>query len=828
MMFNFERMEPLPHVPVQREPEQERIRPPRMNFFPSVTPRVNRRSHAAQMRDQTVDSVAELTQIRTSLGLDPSNFLVLRLETLDVNQREALNRFGAQIVEELREYRDNKTVYRLLVQFPDEDSLNQFTSERDEYAEENADTTFLPPGVRRDLFDALDSVSTVTPDERTGNRLRHEGAPMQEPFYLDVDLWEPGSTQRYTVLINEFRRLVESRGGNVVKDPLRIPSLILVKVQSNNQLLRELLQLDIVSLVDLPPKPPPEDAFELQTPIQPPTELPQMQANGPRVCVIDSGALTGHPLLRGVVIAQEDFDSGEHTPIDLNGHGTQVAGLVAYRDIARHMLSNNWYPAVGIYSAKVLRNDPNPFDPSDVSAVFPDDQRVEDQLRRAIEYFHTEHGCRVFNLSLGHGYRIYEGGRQLAWAELLDDLVRSLDIVVVVASGNVTHPDIPAASNTYEFQKRVTESIRDPGHRLIDPSTAALCVTVGSIARRDDPTTFYTGNPVAGSRRGWPSPFTRRGPGVAGAVKPELVAHGGNYAVDSVGSSTIWRKKDRNLGEPTLNLDFQSGRLLTATNGTSFSAARIAHVAALMEHSLQDQLGGPPSQNLVRALLINSSRNEPETELALGNRQSDILDAAGYGQPNEEYCWSSRNRVTLFAEDTVGHRIFHVYSLVVPAEFSRTRGKRSISVSLAYNPPTRLSRRDYIANAMWLEIFGGLTTQQVIDFRSTYRGQGDAPEADPHNKLTFKPGAGTIKMSTVQKRAWHSNQGTMFLNRSMPNGDCTLHIFVGCQRRFSHPLAEDGQRYALVVTLEHENHQVDVYQSVQARVRTRTAVRITQ
>jgi Subtilase family len=421
---------------------------------------------------------------------------------------------------------------------------------------------------------------------------------------------------------------------------------------------------------------------------------------------------------------------------------------------------------------------------------------------------------------------VYLSGRQLPWAELLDDLARRLDIVIVVSAGNVPDADIPTALNSPQFQREVINSLKTEKHRLIDPATAALCITVGAIARRDDPSMLSLGTPLAAAPRGCPSPFTRCGPGVAGAVKPEVVAPGGNFAVDSIAGTAIWRRQDPNLGEPTLNWHFPSGRLLRATCGTSFAAAQVTHIAARMEAALRNQFGVAPSQNLVRALLINSARIDGNIKEWLGEQQDDLLRTVGYGQPNVEFCWSVPNRVTLVTEEVVSYKSFHVYSLIVPENFLQEKGKRSITVSLAYDPPTRLSRRDYIATAMWLEIFGGLTTEQVFEYRTKYEGDGEPPTAPDKNKLDFKPGGQTLRMSTVQSRAWHSNQGTKFLNRQLPDGDATLHIFVGCQPRFQNPLGEDRQRYALVITLEHENQQIDVYQEVRARIRTRARIRI--
>ena len=824
-MVSFERLEPLPHLVIQREPDQREIRP-RPGRGPNAQPRSDRKDHAEHMKQQTAVSADQLAALRASFGIIPGRLLVLRLESLDVNQIETLERLNLNVVEEIAEKHDGRILYRLLVQFPDDETLRIFMAEYGQYAEETSATTALPYAMRRNLFDALDSVSRVNPDERRGRRLQREGVPSSPTFYLDVDLWNPGIDAEYRDLIASIRDFVVSRGGRIVKDPLRIPSLILLKIEANPQLLNDLLQLDLVSLVDLPPLPPPEDSFDLFQPVTVPDPLFTISPDGPLACAVDSGIVAGHPLLRGTVLEEADFDSGEGTPVDQNGHGTQVGGLIVYGDIARRMVNNEWFPQVRLCSAKVLRNQSNPVKPYDGDAIFPEEERVEEQLQRAIEYFHRERGCRIFNVSLGHRDRIYQGGRQLPWAELLDDLARRLDIVIIVSSGNVPDPDIPDAFTSPQFQQQVIESLKTPKHHLIDPATAALCLTVGAMARRDDPNTLTLGMPLAASPRGCPSPFTRCGPGVAGAVKPEVVAPGGNLAVNSLAGTPTWQRHDPNLGEPTLNRNFATGRLLRATCGTSFAAAQVSHIAARVEAALRSQFTVTPSQNLVRALVVNSARVDSGVKDWLGERQDDMLNSLGYGQPSIECCWSAQNRATLVTEDVVLYKTFHVYSLIVPESFLTERGKRTITVTLSYDPPTRLSRRDYLATSMWLEIFGGLTTEQVFEYKSKYEGDGEPPKVPDTNKLNFKPGGQTLRMSTVQSRTWHSNQGTMFTNRLSDTGDATLHIFVGCQPKFTNPLGEDRQRYALVVTLEHESQHINIYQEVRTRVRTRARIMV--
>jgi subtilase family protein len=105
--------------------------------------------------------------------------------------------------------------------------------------------------------------------------------------------------------------------------------------------------------------------------------------------------------------------------------------------------------------------------------------------------------------------------------------------------------------------------------------------------------------PIA--RRDQPSPFTRRGPSVGGAIKPELMAYGGNWAVNER-TANRWTIK-RGLGELSTCMDFAGGRLLAEDIGTSFAAPAVAHLAAriLIDHP-------NASANLLRALLVAHAR----------------------------------------------------------------------------------------------------------------------------------------------------------------------------------------------------------------------------
>jgi subtilisin family serine protease len=196
----------------------------------------------------------------------------------------------------------------------------------------------------------------------------------------------------------------------------------------------------------------------------------------------------------------------------------------------------------------------------------------------------------------------------MTWASLLDELSRELDIVIIVSSGNVSNPNVPNFSNREDLMNKTRDQLLSDEHRLIDPATAALGVTVGSITRYaepDNPAGLKT-IPLSAGKEGYPSAFTRTGEGVNGAVKPEFVDYGGNFVIRQLGSNDVRWGINHALNEPTLNNSID--RIFKGWQGTSFAAPHVTHIAARLQRALQTQIGEEPSANLIRALLASSAK----------------------------------------------------------------------------------------------------------------------------------------------------------------------------------------------------------------------------
>lgn len=187
-----------------------------------------------------------------------------------------------------------------------------------------------------------------------------------------------------------------------------------------------------------------------------------------------------------------------------------------------------------------------------------------------------------------------------------------------------------------------------------------------------------------------------------------------------------WQKNNRLLMEPTLN--HTTGKVFRGFCGTSFSAPHVTHIAARLERALLEQLGEPPSSNLIRSLLgcsakyglamrtwVDSAR-DPDYTGKKNRTQEWRLRLIGYGKVDEKVLFSGDRQVTLFAEDKLDLRSLNLYKIPVPLEFLNVKGNKRISIGFAYNPSTRLSRKAYIANSLWVEVFRRTDADNLIAF----------------------------------------------------------------------------------------------------------------
>lgn len=826
------------HIEIMREEivKSYRFTPFRNAPRPPVR---NNLEHGQKLKSEITDSLESIKSRRRDIGIQSENLVVLELlsEAMSPDILEnMLRKFNLYLVEETEIPNTNNS--RLLIQFENVSSLNSFNNERGLWENNSEEDAILTVSQRGKLFSCIENIRSVSREDRIGIRLKkyiEDPTAMPEGlFAVNIDIWFNGETNTVFEVENQIKQAMGTTGSKLLGDLFTTPSLLLGRAFVNEYSLNALLDLDIIATVELPFSTVSTEPYELFKTDFTPIAQDDLDENAPLATILDSGVFTGNPLLENVVVAEEEFDTTENTTTDMNGHGTAVAGIVVYGDFDACLSSRVFKPLVRICNGKIMHNESG-F--SGKAPCFPEDKRPEQIVKEAIEYFNKEYGCRIFNLSAGDSDHLYTGGRQFAWAEMLDQLSKQLDIVIVISAGNVSKPPINDFLSRDELMEKCRDQLFYPEHRLIDPATSALSVTVGSITRFDEPevTPNRVGRISAG-KKNYLSVFTRIGKGVNRAIKPEFVDYGGNYGVHQISrGNTKWITTDRKLVEPTLHNG--NDQIFKGYCGTSFSAPHVTHIAARIERALEAQIKNAPTANLIRAVLANSAKCTPEMikwaeaskdSLYTGKtnpKQERRLRLMGFGKVDDSLLYSSDNNVTLIAEDRLELRSFHLYKIPVPEEFLKVRAEKSISISLSYNPITRMSRKDYLTNNLWFEVFRKIDENTLLQYKAKKASDQDEDEdlsnLPDSNKADFSPGYTEIMKGTLQQRMWQKGPrgGKDLL---WDENEPYIYLLVTGKERFKYAEQEVPQDYALAITFSYTGKEdIKLYNNLKNNVRIR-------
>lgn len=654
---------------------------------------------------------------------------------------------------------------------------------------------------RKEIFFALQAFENWTPDDRKGAALAKFGAPTGTPFAIDVELWPLAKPAERAALCDAFDAFLQGSGMERL-DRLDRPSLLVYRVRTTRQGLDVLLAHRDVRLVDLPP------SYGLETELLTSdiNELPpigQFADGAASVAVLDSGVTAGHPVLAPAVGDTEDFVPPRGLMGDSSGHGTRVAGLALYGDVEACLRSKRFVPELRLLSGRVFADN------GDDATQF-----VEKSVEEAVRRFHDQYDCRVFCLSYGDANKVYDGRHVRGLAYTLDNLSRELGVLFVVPTGNLRSDELPV-----DPRAAYPAYLLEDAARLLDPATALNALTVGGLSRFEASALAKrwpndAGNtPIAHTDQ--PAPFTRSGPSVGNAIKPDLVAHAGNLATRRSTSGL----EDRRLGVLSCSKDFSTGHPFNEDIGTSYAAPQLAHAAARLLNHLR-----AASANLLRATLaVHASWPGAAIDLfrsAAGKPDTATLTRlVGYGQIRPDALFESLdNAVTLYAEDTLPDNHHHFYELPMPEDLW-TPGKRTrvIGVAVAYSPGVRTTRIDYRATQMQFRLVRGESLDDVSAWYRKARAD-DAGEVNEYgngrNVSSRLRDGGTLQCST-----W-----------TLPTArGASSKWFVVVTRHDANwsDVKDATEPYALAITIQdRENASAQLYVQIQQQIQQRAQMRL--
>jgi hypothetical protein len=486
-------------------------------------------------------------------------------------------------------------------------------------------------------------------------------------------------------------------------------------------------------------------------------------------------------------------------------HGTQVAGVAAYGELRSYVTGTHQLPIPHpIYAARVMHEDPANPARAVLTGLF------HRQLEDAILWLH-EQGVRIISCSINPDGPDDTITPSEAMATI-DRLARELDIVVVLSGGNVH------SVNPGHWRDDYPAYLDRDAARVADPAGAALALTVGAVSHHDISSAQQPSPFVAVAPAGHPAPFTRTGPtrgrGAAGTLKPEFTAHGGNYVWDAQLGGV--RGKDANMSVITLAAaGTPGGRVFAADDGTSLSAPFVAHQVAEIATRYPDS-----SANLLRALTALAGDTQ------LPERHGSAVVSA-YGEPTAARILESHpHRVVLMYEGEIMVSTNAVHELPIPARFATGRYDQTIRIALAFDPPVRRSRRDYLAGSMGFDL---VRNQSLEDVARAYAAQPTRAEQlarglarielpTGRDRPPLEPGSQALASNTLLRRVYRGVWD--------PDDDGYFIVVKHGARAWSGAAEGDTQRYALAVELSLDARaQIDLYALVRAQIRARARLR---
>lgn len=736
-----------------------------------------------QTEIQKLDLIAEgykKDKQKYSKHFDPNLIFKIRLGKKGISDkifRDELNRAGIKTISSA----PNKMGY--WVAFTDDEQFTKFRKKLHKRVSEDKAT----------FVDIIDGIDEIPPEEKTGELLQENPLKKSDVEYLDVEIWRMDDSS-LNKFIDGLAKLIDENHGEI-SDRLTTDNFCVIRVKTDQNLFNKIISMREIAHVDRPPRISIEkqltadiEKFSLKGP--PP-------ADKPGILIIDSG-IRNHPLLQDaiadrIVLPTTHGEIKKDRDIDDVGHGTQVAGIALYGDIDQCIKSSTFDPQLWLYSAKVMYKNPD-----GDGAIFNEKDLLEHQFQDAVEKTIEKHdNCKVINISLGNSARkMYEGQRQFRLATLIDELsFKHSDILFTISIGNNTddvtdHESYP----NYLMEK-------SPRVKIIDPATSVHALTTGSI---------FLFNSKNSSSFDSPSPFTRVGPGLNGMIKPELVEYGGGYDSDLITINPRWTSE---------------GRLFTLDKGTSFSSPKIAHYLATLKDAIPSA-----SRNLIKALLLSSAsipeeRPEPLNKIKLCGKNKDvqnILNIYGYGKPAlDNALYSQSNRVLLTHDGKIQINKVHFFPINLPDEFSNEKGKKSIEITLAFDPPINSNRADYLGVTMEFHVFKDSPIKNIQKSYSEIEIQKEdkediVPKAIKNKEIKLFPGVNIRKKGTHQKAVKEWIKLPKF-KTSEP-----LVLAVVCQKKW-HEEKDYKQSYAIIATFKHEQ-QIDLYNLI--RLRNQARIRI--
>lgn len=396
------------------------------------------------------------------------------------------------------------------------------------------------------------------------------------------------------------------------------------------------------------------------------------------VAVIDTGVSMIDPL-RNLMTAIRYDHTGQGANWDESGHGTMVAGLIAFGEEFNQVVKVSYEAKARIAVIKAIHAD--------------NDEINIPRLLMDIRDAKRTHGVRIFNMSLNIPVTKRYNESFSAFAYELDKLSYQENILIIMSVGNMDEDELERLLNvdfhpSHNYPVFFYDLDSSSAHHscwftnIQEPSESLNNLSIGAIAGNLEGDNTHNVTPASN----YPAYYTRKfhldyNQEINGTLlsrnqknkhlnKPDLVFEGGDhFAYDS---------KMEVLRSPLDETEKYFGR----SCGTSLATPLICSYAA-------EILNTYPQLNVqsVKALLINAGNSPCNDDPDFAGFGINLLQKlTGHGKPRKNnLVYSDDNSAVFVIESELNLEEVKVIPLSVPDYIARSGNKLRFTMTLCYN-----------------------------------------------------------------------------------------------------------------------------------------------
>lgn len=536
-----------------------------------------------------------------------------------------------------------------------------------------------------------------------------------------------------------------------------------------------------------------------------------------KVCILDSGANNGHPLLNPLLSDSDTltvnaaWGTADHKPG--SGHGTLMAGIVGYGNLENALADKNAIIITHrLCSVKILPPDTQEGTPKELWGAITSQgiSRAEIENPEKVLLF-----CMAVTST-----EDVERGRPSSWSGAIDNLTfgdGENQRVIIISAGNV----LDESSWSLYPDSNIISSVQNPAQ-----SWNAL--TIGAYTAKvliNDPA-FNAYSPVAPSEGLSPfssssSTWEKKWP-----VKPDVVFEGGNLlkAPDDIFSLHY------DLELLSTSKKFATGKSFDTFSATSAATAQASWFAAKVATEYPNAWA-----ETIRGLIVHSAEwtKTMFDQFGLQANKTDVgklMKLFGYGVPNiERAMYSSESGLSMIAQEYIQPFVLkdgnaslnemHFYKLPFPEELllqlNTLKVKLKITLSYFIEPGAGeigwKDRYRYQSHGLRFDV------NNVGETEEEFKKRINVLAREEDEKLQNNSGSGRWAIGSIN-RSYGSIHSDFWEGTAADLATCNMiGIFpvIGWWRERKHLKRVDTKtRYSLIVSLETEKEDVQLYTEI--------------